>query len=88
MELKGLKTLEMKKEAGRTCFVLVEIEGSDENSKNIFFYGHLDKQPHCLPWKEGLGPTSPVLKDGKLYGRGSSDDGYAPFAATMIMKLL
>ena len=78
----------MLKEEGRTPFILGSMEGSHENSKNIFFYGHIDKQPHCLPWMDGLSPTDPQIINGKLYGRGSSDDGYAPFAATVIMKLL
>ena len=38
------------------------------------------------PWMEGLGPTSPVVIDNKLYGRGSNDDGYAPFALFLAIK--
>lgn len=57
--------------------------------KNIFIYGHLDKQPPMEgKWDEGLGPFDPVVKDDKLYGRGSSDDGYAFFAYTLIVKAL
>lgn len=37
-------------------------------------------------WSPGLGPWTPIIKDGKLYGRGSSDDGYAFFLATIILK--
>lgn len=44
-------------------------------------YGHLDKQPPMLPWAEGLGPYEPVLKNGRLYGRGGADDGYAIFGS-------
>jgi acetylornithine deacetylase/succinyl-diaminopimelate desuccinylase-like protein len=43
-------------------------------------YGHLDKQPAMVGWEDGLGPWTPVLRDGKLYGRGGADDGYAIFA--------
>ena len=32
-------------------------------------------------WREDLGPWTPMLEDGKLYGRGGADDGYAVFAA-------
>jgi len=32
-------------------------------------------------WRAGLGPWLPVLEDGKLYGRGGADDGYALFAS-------
>jgi acetylornithine deacetylase/succinyl-diaminopimelate desuccinylase-like protein len=78
----------MLEEEGRTPFIMGTMEGSRPDSKNIFFYGHIDKQPHLLPWGEGLSPVEPVLREGKLYGRGSSDDGYAPFASAVIMRLL
>lgn len=55
---------------------------------NIMIYGHLDKQPPGSGWAEGLGPYTPVLKDGFLYGRGSSDDGFAIFSAVLMIKAL
>jgi acetylornithine deacetylase/succinyl-diaminopimelate desuccinylase-like protein len=30
-------------------------------------------------WFEGLGAITPVIKDGKLYGRGGADDGYSTY---------
>ena len=54
----------------------------------MFFYGHWDKQPHCTGWDEGLGPTKPVIRDGKLYGRGGADDGYSIFAAMTAIKMV
>lgn len=37
-------------------------------------YGHMDKQPPLTDaWASGLGPYTPVIKDGKLYGRGGAD---------------
>ncbi|MET0493462.1 MAG: M20/M25/M40 family metallo-hydrolase [Actinoplanes sp.] len=45
-------------------------------------YGHLDKQPpQTGDWSDGLGPWQPVLRDERLYGRGSVDDGYSGYAA-------
>ena len=64
---------------GRTPLILIEIPGSAPG--NVLLYGHLDKQPEMKGWSDGMGPWTPVLKDGKLYGRGGADDGYAMFAS-------
>eukprot|EP01117_Protostelium_nocturnum_P012019 TRINITY_DN439_c0_g2_i1.p1 TRINITY_DN439_c0_g2~~TRINITY_DN439_c0_g2_i1.p1 ORF type:complete len:380 (+),score=148.43 TRINITY_DN439_c0_g2_i1:3-1142(+) len=49
----------------------------------------MDKQPPLNEgWLEGLGPYTPVIKDGKLYGRGASDDGYSIFAAVSSIAAL
>lgn len=66
--------------------VCIVIEG-DGSKRNVLVYGHLDKQPHLTAgWSEGLGPVSPVRRGDKLYGRGSSDDGFAVFAALLAIK--
>jgi len=49
-------------------------------------YGHLDKQPEMTGWTTG--PWEPVIKDGRLYGRGGADDGYAMFAALSALLAL
>lgn len=84
-EIPGLK-LEVKKEPGRTPLIFIEIEG--DKSSTVLMYGHLDKQPAMTGWEEGLGAWTPVLRDGKLYGRGGADDGYAVFAAVSAVKML
>jgi acetylornithine deacetylase/succinyl-diaminopimelate desuccinylase-like protein len=49
-------------------------------------YGHLDKQPEMLPWSDGLGPWTPVLRGERLYGRGGADDGYSIVAALIAVQ--
>ena len=52
------------------------------------FYGHFDKQPHMSGWDEGLSATNPVIKNGKLYGRGGADDGYSIFVFMAAIKII
>jgi acetylornithine deacetylase/succinyl-diaminopimelate desuccinylase-like protein len=54
----------------------------------VLVYGHLDKQPEMTGWREGLGPWTPVIEGGKLYGRGGADDGYAVFCALAALRSL
>jgi acetylornithine deacetylase/succinyl-diaminopimelate desuccinylase-like protein len=71
---------------GRTPVILMEIPG--EGDDTVLMYGHLDKQPEMTGWSDGLGPWEPVIRDGKLYGRGGADDGYAAYASlTALMAL-
>ena len=58
------------------------------NDRTVLFYGHLDKQPEMTGWREGLGPYQPVIENGRLYGRGSADDGYALYAALAAIAAL
>ncbi len=64
---------------GRTPLLLAEVPGTAPGT--VLLYGHLDKQPEMEGWRDGLGPWEPVIEDGRLYGRGAADDGYAVFAA-------
>ena len=71
---------------GKNPLIVYVVEGSSPQAKNVMVYGHLDKQPHFTGWDEGLSPIDPVIKDGKMYGRGSSDDGYSVFACMLAVK--
>ncbi|HEX8170867.1 MAG TPA: M20 family metallopeptidase [Thermoanaerobaculia bacterium] len=70
----------------RTPVIFMEIDG--DASSTVLMYGHLDKQPAMVGWEEGLGPWTPVMRDGKLYGRGGADDGYAIFATIAAIRSL
>jgi len=76
--------------------VHVEVLGSDERpiiyacinpeaEKQIIFNGHLDVVPIAKPDAWTKEPWKPILEDGKLYGRGSSD--MKSSCATMIHLL-
>lgn len=85
----GKMTVEVAREPGRTPVMIIVVEGSHPNSGNVLNYGHLDKQPPLTElWEKGLGPFTPVLRDGKLYGRGGADDGYALFSALLSIEAL
>jgi len=86
-EVPGLK-LEIIREEGRTPLILLEIAATNGDKKEtVLMYGHMDKQPPLTEgWEEGLGPYKPVIRDGKLYGRGGADDGYAIFSAITAIK--
>ena len=71
---------------GRTPVLLLEIPSNSNSKSNVLMYGHLDKQPEMVGWREGRGPWSPHIEDGKLYGRGGADDGYAVFASLAAVK--
>ncbi|QIQ02216.1 M20/M25/M40 family metallo-hydrolase [Streptomyces liangshanensis] len=73
---------------GRSPVLVVDTPATPGASAGgtVLLYGHLDKQPPVSDWSEGLGPWQPVLRDGRLYGRGSVDDGYAGYAATTALE--
>nr|XP_057903012.1 cytosolic non-specific dipeptidase [Doryrhamphus excisus] len=48
--------------------------GSDPGKKTVCIYGHLDVQPANIEDGWDTEPFTLVEKDGKLYGRGSTDD--------------
>ena len=70
--------IELIRLSGRTPLLFFEIPGAGDQT--VLLYGHLDKQPEMVGWRDGMGPWTPVLENGRLYGRGGADDGYAVFA--------
>jgi acetylornithine deacetylase/succinyl-diaminopimelate desuccinylase-like protein len=64
------------------------VEPQGPSKLNVMMYGHLDKQPWMLPWREGLGPTKAVVEGDWLYGRGGADDGYSPFSCMLAIANL
>ena len=73
------KKIELLQIENRTPVLLIDIPGDADDT--ILLYGHMDKQPEMVGWDADLGPWKPIIKKGKLYGRGGADDGYAVFSA-------
>ena len=81
--------LEVIRVEGRTPVIFFEIAGTKPGAtQTALMYGHLDKQPEFSGWRADLGPWTPKLEDGKLYGRGGADDGYAVYAAISAIEAL
>src|SRR4051812_1005635 len=86
--VRGLK-LEVVRLPGRTPVIFFETAATRSGSEEtIVLYGHLDKQPEFDGWRKDLGPWTPKLEDGKLYGRGGADDGYAIYASLTALAAL
>ncbi|MBC5782705.1 M20 family metallopeptidase [Ramlibacter sp. USB13] len=87
-KVEGLK-LEIVRLEGRTPVLFFEVPATKADSQQtILMYGHLDKQPEFTGWRNDLGPWTPKYEDGKLYGRGGADDGYAVYASIAALQAL
>ena len=87
-KVEGL-TLEIVRLPGRTPVLFFEVAATrPQSSQSILMYGHLDKQPEFTGWRNDLGPWTPKYEDGKLYGRGGADDGYAVYASIAAVQAL
>ncbi len=85
-------TLEIVRLEGRTPVLFFEVAATraaaGHTGQTVLMYGHLDKQPEFTGWRSDLGPWTPKIEDGKLYGRGSADDGYAVYASIAAVQAL
>jgi acetylornithine deacetylase/succinyl-diaminopimelate desuccinylase-like protein len=79
-------TVEIVRIEGRTPVLFIDIPGQSDDI--VLLYGHYDKQPEFSGWDDDLDPWTPVIKDGKLYGRGGADDGYAVFGSLTAIRAL
>jgi acetylornithine deacetylase/succinyl-diaminopimelate desuccinylase-like protein len=87
-KVEGLK-LEIVRLEGRTPVLFFEVPATKVGStETVLMYGHLDKQPEFTGWRKDLGPWTPKYEDGKLFGRGGADDGYAVYASVAAIQAL
>ncbi|MFO0549567.1 MAG: M20 family metallopeptidase [Polyangiaceae bacterium] len=80
-------TIEVVRLPGRSPLLFMEVPGTDPTADDtVMLYGHFDKQPEMVGWRDGLGPWLPVREGDKLYGRGGADDGYSAFASLLALR--
>ena len=87
--IRGLQ-VEVQRLPGRTPLLWCEIPSSDAVNLpgTVLMYGHFDKQPEFTGWDSDLDPWTPVFREGRLYGRGGADDGYAVFSSLEAIAVL
>ncbi len=83
--IKGM-SVDVVRIEGRTPILFLDIPGDCD--ERVLLYGHYDKQPEFTGWDDDLDPWTPVIRDGKLYGRGGADDGYATFGSLTAIRAL
>ena len=88
-QIQGLK-LEVVRLGERTPVIFFDApaRGTGASGRSVLLYGHLDKQPEMSGWRDGFGPWTPVMEQGRLYGRGGADDGYAIYASLAAIAAL
>ncbi|MBT3339976.1 MAG: M20/M25/M40 family metallo-hydrolase [Planctomycetes bacterium] len=87
-EIAGL-SVEVVRLEGRTPLIFMEVPAfgcEPDGDDTVLMYGHYDKQPEMEGWSEKSGPWEPRIEEGRLYGRGGADDGYAAFGSLCALE--
>lgn len=74
----GIENVRLEETAGHPIVYAEQIESP--NLPTVLIYGHYDVQPVDPLELWETGPFEPTIRDGKLYGRGTSDDKGQLFA--------
>lgn len=85
----GLKNtnIYLLQDGDHTPFIFADVAATRKgDDRTILFYSHFDKMPATTGWDKDKGATKPVIEKGRLYGRGTADDGYAAFSVFTALK--
>jgi acetylornithine deacetylase/succinyl-diaminopimelate desuccinylase-like protein len=84
----GLENVELVTLDGHHPIVYGEWLGAGEDAPTVLIYGHYDVQPAEMKDGWDTNPFEPVIKDGKIYARGASDDKGQMFAQLKAVESL
>lgn len=92
VRIEGSAKSPMMKDGRRLApMVVIDVPefGASKAEGTVMVYGHLDKQPDLdiALWGD-VHPRKPSIHDGRLYGRGASDDGPAVYVGLEAMLSL
>ncbi|MEO0564851.1 MAG: dipeptidase, partial [Chloroflexota bacterium] len=88
MERIGVKNVQQFKLDGHHPIVYGEWLDAGPDAPTVLIYGHYDVQPAAMVDGWNTNPFEPVIKDGKLYARGASDDKGQMFAQLKAVESL
>ncbi|QOJ78315.1 M20 family metallopeptidase [Infirmifilum lucidum] len=80
----GLSVQRVDLLGGEIPTLIISLPGAPKNKPSLAFVTHYDVVPAKGPWivdGQQMDPYEPVVKDGKVYGRGAADDKSAIAAA-------
>ena len=84
--VKGLE-LEVVRLEGRTPLIYMDIPGTGDDV--VVLYGHLDKQPEMIGWREGSWRVGTGHRgETSFMAAAGADDGYSTFASLLAIKAL
>ena len=89
-EISNIENLQILQESGITPALFFTVPNPDlteEENYTILFISHIDKIPFGDGWTR-CDPSSPVISDGYLYGRGTANSLYAIFNILAVLKAI
>lgn len=84
----GLENVELFKLDNHHPIVYGEWLNAGKDAPTVLIYGHYDVQPAAMKDGWHTSPFEPVVKDGKIYARGASDDKGQMFAQLKAVEAL
>lgn len=87
-DIENVKAPDRRVSAGFRPNLIVTVAGEDEALPPLWIVSHIDVVPEGDLSKWDSEPYSPIVRDGKLYGRGVEDNGQSLVASIFAVKAI